>query len=553
MENIELPASLQVVHRAVGNAKTNPYRVLLIVTGLAVLMAGLLSFVVPPGADTDPCWGFIVMHSMEHGGHLNMLTTPNPADIATDHSEFLAWWSPGQYMVPWLLKTFLNISAGHAVGLTVAICGLLGLAGFYKFFRKAGFDERIASISIAFIASQLFFVSAFVYYTGGEVLLFAVLGWFLYGCLYFKRAGWQSFVFLFIAAIVGFFAKSSFIWMFVAGALFMWINISRLQADDLRFRPKLYAPQKKVSVWITNGLLIGIPVIFSLLFLYIFYLSKGDIPAQSFGRLHVLPETFLFPLASPIVSAFSIDEVCDGLIYQPDGTTVSYGAAVTILVISALLSLYFIRVLLKYSPSKTYTLAYIAFYTAGVIFFWDMYLKQSGISFEARHFRVLGLIAIPGIIHLLFKANVTRVVFFMLWIASLTISAHIFFRELGYNRDAVKGNLGISEQLYDRPSMDRILTLDQKYPHQITFVVMASDIAAEIFNNRVITIETESAPDGDFSSIRYNGNCGRLYLLVPAEYVTPAGNSGMLKCFAGYHNFSGEKLSDRYYLFTAIN
>jgi hypothetical protein len=66
-------------------------RLLLTATGLCVLVAAILSFIVPPGADTDPCWGFIVMHGMEQGHHFNQLIMPSPANIAVDHAEFLAW------------------------------------------------------------------------------------------------------------------------------------------------------------------------------------------------------------------------------------------------------------------------------------------------------------------------------------------------------------------------------------------------------------------------------------------------------------------------------
>ncbi len=214
--------------------KDKPHRILLAITCLCVVLLGVMAFAVPPGADPDPCWGFLVMHNMEQGNLFNLLLIPNPENIAKSHTEFLSWWSPGQYLFPYLFKSLLKVDTGHAISLTVAICNLLGLAGFYKLFKQLGFTQWIATISIAFIASQLFFIMPFVYYLGGEVLLFAFMGWFLYGCFSFKKITWQLLVFVFLGLLLGFLSKSSVLWMYAAGITCLWINSSVEETNGLQ-------------------------------------------------------------------------------------------------------------------------------------------------------------------------------------------------------------------------------------------------------------------------------------------------------------------------------
>jgi len=156
-----------------------------------VLILGILSFVAPPSLFPDPTNGFLVMRAMEMGGKFNMTLTPDQADFSKNTSEFLTWWSPGQYLVPYAFKLMFGVNSGQASALTVLLCQLLGLSGFYAFFKKVGFTPFIAALSILFIACQQFFVVPYVFYNGGEILSFAFTGWFLYGCVAFDKPSWQ--------------------------------------------------------------------------------------------------------------------------------------------------------------------------------------------------------------------------------------------------------------------------------------------------------------------------------------------------------------------------
>src|ERR1700761_2990041 len=232
-----------------------------------IVVMGILLFINPPALFPDPANGFQVMRAMEMGGGFNLMISPDQGDISKNTSEFLTWWSPGQYLVPYTFKLLFGLNTGQASAVTITLCQLLGLAGFYSFFKKIGFTPFIAAISILFIACQQFFVVPYVFYNGGEILFFAFIGWVLYRCTALKNADWKLLVFVLLSGWIGFLCKSSVMWMYAAGLLFLWLKLS--------------LPIKKTSNWIWNGIWIGVPAVVAVVTIYVFFLSKGQNPAST--------------------------------------------------------------------------------------------------------------------------------------------------------------------------------------------------------------------------------------------------------------------------------
>src|SRR4051812_42580200 len=104
-----------------------------------IIVLGMLLFITPPALFPDPANGFQVMRSMEMGGKFNMMATPDQADMSKNNAEFLTWWSPGQYIVPYVFKLLFGLNTGQASALTITLCQLLGLTGLFAFFKKIGF------------------------------------------------------------------------------------------------------------------------------------------------------------------------------------------------------------------------------------------------------------------------------------------------------------------------------------------------------------------------------------------------------------------------------
>src|SRR5438105_2221468 len=133
--------------------KNSVAKILLFSIGIAVLIMGIILFFIPPALFPDPANGFQVLRSMHLGGGFNNMVAPDQSDISQNYSEYLTWWSPGQYLVPYFFKLITALTMGKAIAITVTLCTLSGLAGFYCFFRKLGFSDMVSSVSLLLIIS----------------------------------------------------------------------------------------------------------------------------------------------------------------------------------------------------------------------------------------------------------------------------------------------------------------------------------------------------------------------------------------------------------------
>lgn len=513
------------------------YKIILAIIVLMVLLSGIILFYIPPALFPDPSMGFQVLRCMNLGGSFNVFTSPDQSDISQNYNEFLTWWSPGQYLIPAFFKLITNVNLGKAIAITVTITQLLGLTGFYYFFKKIGFTSIISAVSIVFIACQQAFVVPYVFYNGGEVLLFAFEGWFLYGCTALQKPGVKLMLFVLLSGWIGFFLKSSFIWIYAAGLCYIWIRLS------LNYQG--------VWEWIKKGIWIAIPAIISLACIYVFFLSKGQNPASASNGLKLTFKTFGFPLASPILSGFSLDDLVHGLIYHTGKPIFNSDWSIIVLILLALFSLLLIISLVRFVPNKNYRIVLFVFYCVATLFFGVAYLRQLNISYEARHFRIVGLLITPGVIYLVstFKQAYKFIFAFMFTGIALTSTIYVVKGYQINNRNS-KGITGLAQPNIDQPSLNFVMKLDRENRNAI-FAFVGDDIGLEIVNNRIITLQ----PIGenlkiDMDDYRYEGHAGPLYIVLPESYNGPK-EKMIMKSFPGYKGFTLSMLSDKYVLYSA--
>lgn len=314
------------------------HRIILLTVFIIVAVLGVLVIITPAAIFPDASWGFHVLRSMELGGPFNVLTKPSQANIALNTSEFISWWSPGQYLVPYFFKTLFGVNTGHAAALTTMFCQLIGLIGFYKFFKKAGFSRFISALSLLVIICQQAFLTPYIFYIGGETLLFAFAGWFLYGCLIFNKPDWKLILFILFSGWIGFICKSSFIWIYFAGLLFLWVQLS--------------AGNRSAKAWLFKGFWIGIPALISVVAIYWLYFSKGQNPASRSNGIDLSWKVFSFPIASPILAGFSADDLVNGFIFHNDDAVLSAGWAAAVLILLAILSIVLVCKIITKAPYK---------------------------------------------------------------------------------------------------------------------------------------------------------------------------------------------------------
>jgi len=497
---------------------------------------GLILIFIPPALFPDAANGFNVLRCMNLGGSFNVLTAPDQSDIAQNYDEFITWWSPGQYLVPYLFKMAAGFLMGKAVAVTVAAAQCFGLMGFYRFFKKIGFTPLIATLSLVFIVCQLAFFVPYVFYNGGEVLLFAFEGWFLYGCISLQKADWKLLLFVFLSGWIGFFCKSSFLWIYAAGLFCLWIRLS----------PGTVIERIKKGLWI------GVPAGLSLAGIFVLFLSKGQSPASVSKGLKLTAETFSFPLSTPLLSGFSLDDFFHGLIYNFGKPMIGHTWAIVILIALAILSLLLIWALLRFIPNDNYRLFIKVFYFGALLFFGVVYLRQLNISYEARHFRIIGILIAPGMIYL---ASSWKRGYQIVLIAITACIAFYSFSYLikGYRINSTlsaRGVSGLAQINIDQQSLDKIMKLDREHKNAI-FVFVANDIGIEITHNRVINLSP--IPDNytiDMDEYQYDGFAGPLFIVLPESYHGPK-EKLVMKSFPGYAGFTLSMLSDKYVLYEA--
>lgn len=502
-----------------------------------VVILGIFLFFAPPSLFPDPANGFHVMRSMQMGAGFNQLTSPDQSDITQNASEFLTWWSPGQYLAPYAFKLLFGLNTGQATAIVITICQLLGLTGLLAFFRKIGFSATVSALSILFIACQQFFIIPYVFYNGGEILFFGFAGWFLYGCTVINRRGWALAVFVLLSGWVGFFCKSSMLWMYGAGMLFLWLRLSmRRSTLDL----------------LLNAAWIAVPAIISLAGIWIFFLSKGQNPASAVAPFKFTWKAFGFPLASPLLSGFSIDDLVHGLIYHTGKPLFTGTNAVVVMLILAVLSVWLVRTILQKVGNRTYRLLIRVFYIVTFIFFGYAYLRQMAISYEARHFRIIGLMVIPGTLFLISRMKPAyRLGFGLIWIFITATSIVYLVKGYHYNKtQSAHGVSGLAQQGIDQKSLDRVMSLDRQNKHAI-FVFVDESLGLEIEHNRVVTLEPiDNSLKIDYDDYEHDGHDGPMYIILPESYAGPK-EKMILKSFPDYHGWNASMLSDKYVMYEA--
>lgn len=516
------------------------HRIILTIIIAITLIMGLMIFVYPPAIFPDPSHGFQVMKSMQMGGGFNKLVTPNQDDISKNNSDFLTWWSPGQYLVPYIIKLITGLNTGRATALVITLFELSGLAGFYFFFKKISFTPTIASLSIVFIACQQAFIIPYIFYNGGEILLFGFEGWFLYGCVATKKIDLKLLLFVLLSGWVGFFCKSSFIWIYIAGLLCIWLRLSAV-GESLNLR-KL----------IKNGIWLAIPAIISVVCIYIFFLSKGQTPASASTGLKFSLQTFSFPLASPLVAGFSVDDIMHGLLFPTFTPFITPEHTLWVLLLMAVLSLILISCIIRFVPKDNYRLFVIIFYLVSILFFTVAYLRQMTISYEGRHFRIIGLLIVPGIIYLVAKLKPPyKAAFVVLCLVLIGINYSFLVKGFIFNKNiSGRGNSGFAQQTIDQQSLNYLLKLNDVNEDAI-FVFTTSDLPLEITHNRIIILDPIiQGAQINYDDYSYDGHAGPLYLLLPANYSAEQDNTAM-KFFPGYKNFTKQKLGKNYVLYAA--
>ncbi|MEO9257405.1 MAG: hypothetical protein ABI207_03425 [Crocinitomicaceae bacterium] len=366
--------------------KKEKWNILLII-GLVLIVLSYLFYASIFGIGTfaDVFRGYETLHQWQKGGDWNTLSYPR---IHGTYSFFVAWWSPGQWMLPY----FLELIVGNHFQLIqislVVLCVSIGLYFYYKLFRYFNFSKQTSLIALLLIVTnQLFYWHFFLFY-GGDLFVFAFLPIFIRYLCSLKSPFSLLHILGFIAlSIFGIFLKNTFLLFFVVGCFYLILS-------------NHITPIKKWkdSLYLLVSLLLVVGVSF------FFFLRHGETPSAAVesttynGVSNNLVGDIFYSLGSPMGI---ITRITPSFQKAAPWLVDLQGVTIVFLLFTVVLTFLLFRfIYLKYTSADKKDFVQISFLFVLPVFlaFDYFYLKDSAISYEMRHFAPLAFLFVPAVI-----------------------------------------------------------------------------------------------------------------------------------------------------------
>src|SRR6202012_2729266 len=127
---------------------------------------------------------------------------------------------------------------------------------------------------------------------------------------------------------------------------------------------RLSAVNNKINIpnSFKTGIWLAVPAVISMACIYVFFLSKGENPAAASAGFEFNWQTFSFPLGSPIISGFSVDDIMHGLLFPTFTPFLTPGHTIVVLILMAIISVALIAAIIRYVPKNDYRLFLMVFY-----------------------------------------------------------------------------------------------------------------------------------------------------------------------------------------------
>lgn len=491
------------------------YVALVFILGLAWMVAR------PPGLFSDSVSGFLVMRSMERGAPFNHTFVVDPDDIAVDQSEFTAWWTPGQYVVPMVLG-WSGLDLGQSAMAATGLAWLVGLVGFARLWRRLGFAPDVTAISVALLFSQTYVLGWARFYHGGEMLQWAFFPWFVLVALRFQLRRWYDVLVLSVALTLGAFLKSSFLMLGSS-------VIASLLWGSLRGR---WGPLRTGSALVVGRALIVVAVSVAALWAYT---SSGRSPAgKGMGGFPTIDlRESLFAAAGPLGSLFDLSGT-----YLTASEAVVWtetGVGFPLLMVS-LASVCLLWAMARYSGSRpVYLHLVIGMYVCTVAAFMFAWSLDVLISFNVRHFRLVGVLLIPGIVAMALRVP-SRAGRGAVVAALAFLSILMVFRSADPGSEAAPvgsvGESGFSHSYASQPAIDALRAVDSRLGDGNNLVgVPWPQMGIDVLRSRVFNMKTALQSEEEFEHKVFFGEVDNLVVVLPIHYEERGKTAMVLRAF----------------------
>lgn len=475
--------------------------------------------VTPPGVFSDSVSGFLTMRSMERGAPFNHTFLVNEDDIARDDSQFTAWWTPGQYVVPMIvdLATGGGLDLGENLIATTLMTWAVGLFGFFRLFRRLGFSSEVAALSIAVLVSQSYVLGWGRFYHGGEQLQWCFFPWFVLLAVRWRSLRLHQVLGLAAALTFGIFLKSAF--AIVGSAVVasvLWHELSgrekplSVQALSLCSRASAAVGLALAALWA--------------------YTRLGTSPAgrTSWSVSSIDLSETMFAVAAPVSTLFDL-----WTRYMPNHEsdellTTNFDALFLIAFVSVVL----LWAIVRFSGAqRIYLSLVVGVYACLVASFSLAFALDLLISFHVRHFRLGGVLFVPGAIAMLFRIPF-RVVRLAL-LGAMAAMCVILVIHFCYPRDGDPmarpvGAAGFSHIYASQGALDALARIDERLGFGNNLIAVPwPQLALDVENSRVFDLRTALLGAEYFRHKIFFGHVDNLVLVLPA-YDDESGATPMM-------------------------
>jgi hypothetical protein len=346
-----------------------------------LLAAGLtLPFCAGSFTFADAARGVEVLQQFLEGGKFNQLSYPDAT--APVVSYFVAWWSPGQWLVLYVLQQLGLESVQMQQAVLILLCAGISLFGFYRLFHLMGYTTGVIWWSLLLIlCNQAFYWHFFMYY-GGELLLLAVFPFYMNFLISGseRKPSIQVFLLVLLCAL-GLSAKSTFVLFLVAGGIFV--------LHRTFFRPS------KGGKW--TSLVVFSFVSFAFVLTYqLFFLSLGSTPSSAVDMegYQGVPNTWLGDFSFPLGAVTGIFLRISFFFYK---ASILQGYACWLQVFPMVLFVLLVWTnYRKASAPDRDVLLYFVLPT--LLMFVCLFLMNRAVSYEMRHFALLSFLLTPMLV-----------------------------------------------------------------------------------------------------------------------------------------------------------
>jgi hypothetical protein len=494
-----------------------------LIAALAICgVLGGISLLVPPFIDADSAYAFQAWRGTLLGA-ANYVITPDPKNIAQDTFEFLATYSPGQYLIPGMIS-LIGVPLGIAMTATVGLSMLAALMGWVMVVREFIPRTSLPLLVTVLIGSFRYSTAAFGIYHGGEILLQAATPWLILTAYLVPEMGAIPAALLAAGAVfLAFLAK-------LTGLIVVAAALGAGGLVSLAFGRR-----------ITHGMIGGaLGALAALAIVYIAFLSRG--PTGVSETSWSLPfKSIAFASLAPWVVGISWGEMMTTLFFPTRSYLYLPTALLAFLVPPAILMA---GLVLFWRPQtaneKKFRLFSLWFYALVAAVFILLYIRGP-ITCEDRYFRSAGTLLFVCALISALAAGIPR------WARGLFLALCVVMALYG-----LASYSHLAWTTADGQSLDTTSWTNQKF-----FDAAAIDFARDAYAHEgrdalfvlptyqlVVTLPTEARillvdlnwePEWEFETLRYSGRVqDHIFVLMPNSICDTSKGRKLLMAFKDY-------------------